>query len=213
MSRPLTAAALATALLASCANDPVPPMHEAHGLALRVPLPVFALDAEGEVTSFPLGSFRYDLDLEQTGASLEYEMPIDEQGQWTWVSGLGFADYSIESMGADVDGDAVLLSTGARRYFRIESQLQPFASGSLSYSPKLDIDGNDYGAFAYMSLGGGVAWFPTLDFGVHVGLDWVETLVEPDYNELQFTGTQLFSVEDKINFRGLSLWVSGSWWF
>lgn len=213
MSRPASAAALFLALSASCATDPVPPMHEARGLALRLPLPVFALDAEGEVSAFPLGAFRYDIDLEARGLGLEYEHSIDRDGRWSWVSGLSYADYSVEAQGADVDGDAFLLSTGARRYFRIESALQPFASGSLTYSPQLEIDGNDYGSFAYLSLGGGVAWFPTLDFGVHLGLDWVETVVEPDYNTLVFDGMSLYSVEDKISFRGLSLWLSGSWWF
>lgn len=206
-------AVLGLAFLASCANYAAPPMHEAQAIGLRLPLPVFAMDAEGEVSSFPLGNFSYDLDFEQSGIGLDWETSLSEEGEWTWVTGLMLANYDVEAQGSRFDGDAVLLSTGPRYYFSIDSAFQPFLSASLAYSPELDLDGNDYGSFATLNLGGGMAWFPTMDFALHVGVDWVDTIVEPDFNELAFSGTSLFSVKDEISFNGLQMWIGGSYWF
>lgn len=213
MIRPLYTAALSLAFLASCANYAAPPMHQAQAIGLRLPLPVFDLDAEGSVSTFPLGDFTYDLDFEQSGVGLDWETSLSEEGEWTWVTGVQVAKYDVEAQGVRFDGDAVLLTTGPRYYFSIDSAFQPFMAASVSYSPELDLDGNDYGAFATLNLGGGMAWFPTMNFAMHVGLDWVETIVEPDFNELAFTGTTLFSVKDEISFTGLQMWIGGSFWF
>jgi hypothetical protein len=213
MIRSATSAAVGLALLASCANYAAPPMHEARAVGFRLPLPVFDLDAEGNVSVPPVGAFTYDLDMSPSGYGVDYEVSISDEGELTWNTGQLFAKWKVDTTGVTFDADALMLTTGPRYYFLIDSEWQPFLGASLSYSPELDMDGNDYGSFATVNMGGGISWFPSMNFSVQLGLDWVETIAEPDYNTLQFSGTSLVSVKDEISFNGLQVWFGGSYWF
>lgn len=195
---------LLSAFLASCATGPTP-IHGANSVQVQIPLPVFELNGDGDLTVNGIGSASYDVDVEQSGFEVGFESFFSEAGDLSWVTSLFVADFEFSGNGGAVDGEALILKTGPRYYFMPESGFQPFVGGTLGYSPELDVEGLDYGSFAYLSLGGGGVYFISEQFSVQAGLDYLMTIVDPEYTD--WLGT------DKVAVSGLSLWLGGGFYF
>lgn len=185
-----------------------------HGFGIVLPLPLIDLNGDGTVSSPSIGSLDYEVDVEESGLVLQSESFLSEERDLSLLVSLGFADYELSGPGGSADADATVLGVGVRKYFPQESSsVRPFIGSSLSYSPELDVEGFDYGSFAYLTLGGGVDFPVATNFDFQLGLDYLFTIVDPEYSEVVDFGFGPETATDELSVDGFRFWIAGMFYF